>query len=525
MKAIFYNNTSEAIRVDKDLLFVVELDIVFKTSVSLKNPIIDLKLKYGDNDLVYDVVDENNEDIVYGLDNDELIIEKPYSVTDFNYCYIPVLERYYFISNPILITPEVFRYELAEDTLMTFKNQFRELDAFISRNEFDFNRLVKDDLLPFEYKKEVLVKKVHNIATVSEFQTKNLFNNCIVTYLTDDAIKYSSGNGLGGIRPYMVGSNLSTQYMISSITNLRNIASALYKDVVSLGYIKNIRIYPFEIETDDDHHEMFTSSITIGSKTISLDGGFYWPINPWYKITIAEFDFPEFKNFWEYPPYTTYELWIPYYGWITLNPDVIAENNTLELYYIVNFETGEATVYLEDLSESERNIVFSSSVQLGVTVALSATNARELENARISNVMNGTIGLVGSAIQVGSGAFTGNPVAMAMGVMNATKTVGSIINNVNTMYEKAEAKVNSASDGVFNPQEVLIKTTSLYDSLKSYGSIDKWRHLFGSPLNDVRKLSNLSGYTVIGDINLDNVKAFENEKIELYDLLKSGIIL
>ena len=44
-------------------------------------------------------------------------------------------------------------------------------------------------------------------------------------------------------------------------------------------------------------------------------------------------------------------------------------------------------------------------------------------------------------------------------------------------------------------------------------------------MNDVRKLSNLSGYTVIGDINLDNVKAFENEKIELYDLLKSGIIL
>ena len=523
MKAIFYNNTSEAIKVDKNLLFVAELDIVFKTSVSLKNPIIDLKLKYGDNDLVYGVVDSDGDDVIINAD-EELVIDAPYSITDFNYCYIPVLERYYFISNPILVTPELFRYELAEDTLMSFKTQFRELDAFISRNEFDFNKLVKDDLYPFEYKKEVLIHEVTNISPVDEFQTEDLFNNCMVTYLTDETIKYSNGDGLGPSYN-LFGANMSTQYMISSITNLRSIASALYKDDVSLGYLKNVRIYPFEILTDDDHHEMFKKSITIGDKTIALDGGFYWPINPYYKIKIAEFDFSEFQSFEDYPPYTTYELWIPYYGWITLNPDVIAENNTLQLYYIVNFENGEAKVYLEDISESERNIVFSASVQLGVTVALSSTNARELENARISNVMNGTIGLVGSAIQVGSGAFTGNPVAMAMGVMNATKTVGSIINNVNTMYEKANANVNSASDGIFNPQKVLIKTTSLYDSLKAYGSVDEWKHLFGRPLNDVRKLSNLSGYTVIGDINLDNVKAFENEKIELYDLLKSGIIL
>lgn len=523
MKAIFYNNTSEAIKVDKNLLFVAELDIVFKTSVSLKNPIIDLKLKYGDNDLVYSVIDSDGDDVIINAD-EELVIDAPYSITDFNYVYIPVLERYYFISNPILVTPELFRYELAEDVLMTFKTQFRELDAFISRNEFDYNLLVKDELYPFEYKKEVLVHEVTNISSVDEFELSDLFNNCMVTYLTDDAIKYSNGDGLGPSYN-LFGANMSTQYMISSMTNLRNIARALYKDDVSLGYVKNIRIYPFEIETDDDHHEMFTNSITIGDKTIALDGGFYWPINPYYKIKIAEFDFSEFQSFADYPPYTTYELWIPYYGWITLNPDIIAENNTLQLYYIVNFENGEAKVYLEDISESEKNIVFSASVQLGVTVALSSTNARELENQKISNVMNGTIGLVGSAIQVGSGAFTGNPVAMAMGVKNATQTIGTMINNFNTMYEKANANVNSGSDGIFNPQKVLIKTTSLYDSLKAYGSYNKWKHLYGRPLNDVRKLSNLTGYTVIGDINLDNVKAFENEKIELYDLLKSGIIL
>ena len=199
MKAIFYNNTSEAIKVDKNLLFVAELDIVFKTSVSLKNPIIDLKLKYGDNDLVYGVVDSDGDDVIINAD-EELVIDAPYSITDFNYCYIPVLERYYFISNPILVTPELFRYELAEDTLMSFKTQFRELDAFISRNEFDFNKLVKDDLYPFEYKKEVLIHEVTNISPVDEFQTEDLFNNCMVTYLTDETIKYIESHGIKVIK-------------------------------------------------------------------------------------------------------------------------------------------------------------------------------------------------------------------------------------------------------------------------------------------------------------------------------------
>ena len=47
----------------------------------------------------------------------------------------------------------------------------------------------------------------------------------------------------------------------------------------------------------------------------------------------------------------------------------------------------------------------------------------------------------------------------------------------------------------------------------------------GRPLYETRKVSTLSGFTQIGDIHLENIKAFQNEKDELYDLLKSGIIL
>ena len=39
MKATFYNNKSEDNRVDKELLYVANFDIVLKTPSSIKNPI------------------------------------------------------------------------------------------------------------------------------------------------------------------------------------------------------------------------------------------------------------------------------------------------------------------------------------------------------------------------------------------------------------------------------------------------------------------------------------------------------
>ena len=50
-------------------------------------------------------------------------------------------------------------------------------------------------------------------------------------------------------------------------------------------------------------------------------------------------------------------------------------------------------------------------------------------------------------------------------------------------------------------------------------------HLKGRPLYQVKTLSSLSGFTQIDDIHLENIKAFQDEKDELYNLLKSGIIL
>lgn len=66
-------------------------------------------------------------------------------VPDFNYVYIPNFNRYYFIDNIVSLRNSVWTLSLSVDVLMSFKEQIKECDGFIARNEFEFNHYLIDN--------------------------------------------------------------------------------------------------------------------------------------------------------------------------------------------------------------------------------------------------------------------------------------------------------------------------------------------------------------------------------------------
>lgn len=66
-------------------------------------------------------------------------------VPDFNYVYIPNFNRYYFIDNIVSLRNNVWTLSLSVDVLMSFKEQIKECDGFIARNEFEFNHYLIDN--------------------------------------------------------------------------------------------------------------------------------------------------------------------------------------------------------------------------------------------------------------------------------------------------------------------------------------------------------------------------------------------
>lgn len=79
-------------------------------------------------------------------------------VIDKNYIYIPAFKRYYFVRTVETINGMHTLLYCSVDVLMSYKNEIMELDAYISRNEFDANFLLNDSSMPLLAEKRLVVK-------------------------------------------------------------------------------------------------------------------------------------------------------------------------------------------------------------------------------------------------------------------------------------------------------------------------------------------------------------------------------
>lgn len=120
-----------------------------------------------------------------GVLRDECNISRPSiliqqnSLPLFNYAYISVFGRWYFVGAPTSVRKGIWRLELTTDVLMTYKNGIYALDAVIARQENDFNNQMVDNLVPTE--KEPIVEVTEITNTVLDNQLSGNAHNIVIT--------------------------------------------------------------------------------------------------------------------------------------------------------------------------------------------------------------------------------------------------------------------------------------------------------------------------------------------------------
>lgn len=131
-----YKNSAESNRVDKtnQLVFVDTLNGVLRESSSIVEPVFNI----SESD-----------------------------VPQFNYVYIPAFNRYYFVVELTSMNYNLWRLSLKCDVLMTYKDGIKALNAFVERNEIQFDENIVDKLRPIEEGYDVQSTEIPN----------NLFGN------------------------------------------------------------------------------------------------------------------------------------------------------------------------------------------------------------------------------------------------------------------------------------------------------------------------------------------------------------
>lgn len=519
MKLVLYNNYSEECALTKTLVKIEELTGTLRNESSIINPTILVEF-HPENYPGY-VVENNQQYIVINgikITWDNYISQYILSA---NYAYIPEFSRYYYIIDIISVNQHLWRINMRCDVLMSFKDEILATECFVARNENTYDPMVRDDLVSFYYDKDVTEYipdsggKVNTTFDTNILPTKD---NSVVTVINQSlAITLTTENSPSTVLPsvggWVTGTGTTSQPYAIYPTELNKLALELLAHTSYASFVLSIVTYPFEIPTTQNS----TQALELGTTTTSVNVELLSKNQANY-LVVGDFTITG-SDFMDYEPYSLYEIYLPYLGWISLSAENIL-NKRLLVVYVVDYSTGSAQVSVID--DTSGKVLYTSTTQLGISLPVNNTNATEVENNKLTNNIGLGLGLASSAITTIAGIATYNPIAIAGGVMGTASTVSKYIQNSNTNYSKASGSVASGQAGVYLPQKVRVRKTVM----KPKGYDSDYFKLHGRPLNKYETLSNLTGFTVVGSVHLENFgNATSTELNQIESLLKDGIII
>lgn len=233
---------------------------------------------------------------------------------------------------------------------------------------------------------------------------------------------------------------------------------------------------------------------------------------------IGSIDVPRMTNtFYDFAPYSTYEVYVPFCGWVAL-PDTVAGRH-IKIY----FETDEATCGCKG------RVFFVDDNGNGVTVAeitgsfgapcpIQVIEGGLYKQAMLSNGLQ-VIGGVASGVM--GGAMGAGALAVS-GLSSAMQSLGNCLIAGNTNYGQTIGRAGDAS-GLMCAGKPYLKIT--YPPLDEVVNNSRFGHTVGYLCNTIGKLSTFSGFTVCANPHITGINCTDSEKEEIKRLLEEGVIL
>lgn len=551
MQIKLFNYNGENHRIDKRSFLENEviLNGVLKEETDLINPTILIDVNQANISNELDVVTEDNKDIANNSNQDISVILGDKGFKDIlskNYVYIESFSRYYFVNNVRLFRASLWYFELKVDVLMSFKDQFLNLNAYIERNEKDYNKYLVDNKVQFREDTSIRENDIKNVSGANLTTIGNT-SSVVINWITDKPVKdgdtystgaYDSAGGVisskDGILPSIDPGQTESQFYSHTYTAILNTPSALsafanyiYDDNNYSQYV--VSIYSFPLDFDKNHIAGESLGINKGGilKNSFYDDSWYYPcgdslsVGTFENVTrfskrylIADFNFND--NFWindnflDYKPYNEIYLYLPYFNYVELNFEDCYQSE-IKVYYTFNYLNGQGMVQI--VNATKNRLIYTSTTQIGERLNVVSTDklSRDLTTA-----IDGVSAVFGSA-------FSPTEKQASSAVKGGVEVGKDLITGI-----KTTTQLNQSGDGYFahyNPMKVrtrqIRKMTSLsyiynYDYLEIYGGVSQ----------KMENLKTIHGYTEVGRINLKDLTGAKKEEVdELNNLLKTGVIL
>ena len=499
---------------------------------------------------------------------------------NYNYLYIPSFDRYYYINEVEVVGNYIYRLYCSVDVLMSFYKYILYQSGYVLRNQHEFNDFLVDDEIPSRrtYNTKIIPFGKPRMHDVGEFDFE--YNYSFVLNCISDSAKVVDASG-GQINKTPTINEFNTVYIIDSyslntviksllddsfINNLSNFFADKSQSMYSLYYT------PFNYSkylsgTTHFNYRGYESKINLANGSITLSEGhnafnlyqsfvgrFYWEIPE----TI------EREGFFDIEPYTTYEIYLPFYGIVTINSHYLSKTKTI--VYDFDPTTGSCRISFSDATSSELdgldgnvlsvNSFLTLKCNIYTEIPIGSTNKVDIQRNLLSLGLETGIGLISAGVGVGAGISKGLSMRTPKrGLLSAKgkrtiqssidagrKEVGNIAKStVHSTLSSASDFIPSVKSSGFSGELTNItrgaKSPYIIKTQPFFYHPDNYNSLFGRPLCQTRPLNRVYGFTVVDEIKYKNPKIindrpnlslnvpYQNELEIINQFLTNGVYL
>lgn len=230
--------------------------------------------------------------------------------------------------------------------------------------------------------------------------------------------------------------------------------------------------------------------------------------NPIYqqyiKLDIGSIDIDEyFGGFLDYPPYTRITIYLPFIGEQELNVQEVM-GATIHLYYMIDFLSGHCVAHLNVEKTAGESTINSDLYQWEGNMACDIPITGQDWHQVIGNFGKNAI------LDITSG-LTGN--------------IGGVLNGIDGMM--ASPNTGKVLSGAISGASALMGVRVPYIKIENaiQSMPENFTELKGMRDGIQHTINELSGYTSVMAVNIDNVTATDDEKALIKSLLMEGIII
>lgn len=447
------------------------------------------------------------------------------NIHQYNYCYIPIYQRYYFISD-IIYSDNVWKITCKIDALASFRYQIGESRQYVLRSASEYNGSVIDTNYP------VIVEDTHDVSA--------LWNSVNIGSVTiPDYFNYNIGQGAfvfgligentGGISYYTMQytpfKNLMNSLMAFTPSDMADVSTGVAKQLADpLQYMTSCYWFPYVPYSSSGR----VNSLKFGRFEINPVTAYQLDVSQYKATFTQELTIPRHPDsssrgkYLSASPYADYLLVFQPYGSMVLKEPDMGSHSRIKLWWNVDFTTGNSYLTVR-YSDDANSCLAYQTAQYGIPIRLSQAVVDYLGMG--TSIVDGVVSLADGAGSLFSGitsffaedgvldSFSG----LGKGISGALHGVSGVSHAIaNGLQASAPRVSTTGTQGSFLQQT----TPVIYATFHSI--TDEDNAIFGRPLCMTKRIASLSGYIQVSNPQVSIEGVTERERSLIIQFMANG---